>query len=206
MPFVLDLVSQQWQRKVIVLAVAVLGVVLAFLGGPAMPEGNFSHEAIERSGVLFIVIGILGRTWCSMYIGGYKLNRLVTDGPYSVTRNPLYVFSAIAAYGLGTQLGSMVFALTCAVATIAIFLLVIRHEERALADRFPAEFALYKARVPRLIPAFGRWRDVDAISVRPAAVYRTFWDAMLFALAVPGLKALESLRDVLLAAPVFRVY
>jgi protein-S-isoprenylcysteine O-methyltransferase Ste14 len=206
MPIVFDLVGQQWQRKIIVLAVALVGIVLAVAGGPVMPEDDFWHEAIERSGVLFIVTGILGRTWCSMYIGGHKLRTLVTGGPYSVTRNPLYVFSTIAAFGLGAQLGSIVFATLCAAATVAIFFLVIRHEERALTERFPAEYALYQTRVPRLIPAFCRWQDVEAIEVRPALVHQTFRDAMLFMLAVPGLKALESLRDIWLTAPVFRLY
>lgn len=206
MPIVFDLVGQQWQRKIIVLMVALLGIVLLMTSGPVSPEDDLWHEAIERSGVLLICVGILGRTWCSMYIGGHKLRRLVTEGPYSVTRNPLYVFSAIAAFGLGAQLGSAVFGLISAAATVAIFLLVISHEERALAKRFPDEFADYKARVPRLMPAFSRWRNVEEISVRPALVHRTFWDAMLFLLAVPGLKALESLRDVSPIGPLLWLY
>ena len=206
MPIAFDLVGQQWQRKIIVLAAALIGIALFMAGGPVSPEDDFWHEAVERSGVLFIVVAILGRTWCSMYIGGSKLRILVTEGPYSVTRNPLYVFSAIAAFGLGAQLGSAFFALLCAVATVAIFLLVIRHEERALAERFPSEYALYQARVPRLIPAFCRWQDAEAISVRPALVHQTFRDAMLFLLAAPALKALESLRDLWLTAPAFRLY
>lgn len=206
MPFALDLVGQQWQRKIIVLIVVVLGLILLMTSSPVSPEDGLWHEVIERSGVLFIMVGILGRTWCSMYIGGNKLRRLVTEGPYSITRNPLYVFSTIAAFGLGMQIGSLVFALLCAGATVAVFLLVIRHEERALSDRFPAEFALYKARVPRLVPSFRLWQGVEEIAVRPALVHRTFWDAMLFLLAVPGLKGLESLRDWLLAVPVIRLY
>jgi uncharacterized membrane protein YraQ (UPF0718 family) len=141
-----------------------------------------------------------------MYIGGNKLNRLITQGPYSVTRNPLYVFSAIAAFGLGAQLGSVVFALICAVATIAIFALVISHEERALAERFPAEFALYRARVPRFAPDFRGWQEADTILVRPALVRRTFWDASLFLIAVPALKGLEILRDAAPIGPIFRLY
>lgn len=202
----LDLVEQQWQRKIIVAVVGLASILLLMVTGPMSPEASFWHEAIERSGVLFIIIGILGRTWCSMYIGGSKLRRLVTEGPYSITRNPLYVFSAIAAFGLGTQIGSLVFGLICAGATIAIFQLVIRHEERALAERFPAEYALYTARVPRLVPAFCRWQGVEEISVRPALVARTFWDATLFMLAVPVLKALESLRDAWLTVPAFQLY
>ena len=206
MPIVFDLVGQQWQRKLIVLAVVAAGLVVLMASGPASPEGVFWHETVERSGGILILIGIVGRTWCAMYIGGHKLKRLVTEGPYSVTRNPLYVFSAIAAFGLGAQVGSVIFALLCAAATIAIFVLVISHEERALAQRFPAEFAHYKARVPRLVPAFCGWQDAETILVRPALVHRTFRDATLFLLAAPGLRALEGLRDAWLPAPLLLLY
>jgi len=206
MPFVLDLVHQQWQRKVIVWVAGLLGLALLMASAPMSPESYLWHESIERIGVLLVLIGVIGRTWCSMYIGGSKLRHLVTEGPYSITRNPLYMFSAIATFGLGAQLGSMVFALLSAAATIAIFLLVIGHEERALAERFPAEYSLYKAQVPRFVPDFGGWQDAETISVRPALVYRTFWDATLFLFAIPVLKVLESVREALLTAPIFRIY
>lgn len=206
MPIVFDLVGQQWQRKIIVLIVALLGACLLMTSGSILPEDNLWHEAIERGGVFLILTGIVGRTWCSMYIGGRKLRTLVTEGPYSLTRNPLYLFSAIASFGLGAQLGSIVFAVLCTAATIAIFLIVIRHEERALAQRFPAEYSLYRAQVPRLVPSFHGWRDAEEIPVQPALVYRTFWDAMFFLLAIPALKGLEGLREVWLTAPVFWFY
>lgn len=206
MAIAFDLVGQQWQRKIIVAGAALVGLVALMAMQPVSPEDAPWHETVERSGIFFILIGILGRTWCAMYIGGNKLNRLVTEGPYSVTRNPLYVFSAIAAFGLGAQLGSVIFALICAIATIAIFALVISHEERALAARFPAEFALYRARVPRFTPDFRAWQEADTILVRPALVRRTFWDATLFLFAVPALKGLESLRDAALIAPILRLY
>jgi hypothetical protein len=90
--------------------------------------------------------------------------------------------------------------------TVAIFAMVIRHEERALAKRFPSDFALYKARVPRLAPDFRGWHDAEILAVRPALVHRTFWDATLFLLAVPVLKGLESVRDAVLTGPIFRLY
>lgn len=206
MAIAFDLVGQQWQRKIIVVAAAAVGVAVLISMRPVSPEGAYWHEAIERTGIVLIMVGIIGRTWCAMYIGGNKLNRLVTEGPYSLTRNPLYVFSAIAAFGLGAQLGSVIFALICAAATLVIFAVVINHEERALAERFPGEFAVYKARVPRLTPDFRGWQDADTLLVRPALVHRTFWDATLFLLAVPALKALEGLRDASLVAPLFRLY
>ncbi|WP_409723198.1 methyltransferase family protein [Pseudorhodoplanes sp.] len=206
MAIAFDLVGQQWQRKIIVVGAAAVGLGLLMAMQPVSPESAPWHEIVERSGIVFILAGILGRTWCSMYIGGSKLNRLVTEGPYSVTRNPLYIFSAMAAFGLGAQVGSAVFALICAAATIAIFAVVVRHEERALAERFPAEFARYRDRVPRFLPDFRRWHEADTLVVRPALVRRTFFDATLFLLAAPGLKALETLRDAAHIDPFFRLY
>ncbi len=206
MAIAFDLVGQQWQRKIIVVAAAAVGVAGLISMQPVSPEDAFWHEAIERIGIVLIMVGIVGRTWCAMYIGGNKLNRLVTEGPYSLTRNPLYVFSAIAAFGLGAQLGSVVFALICAAATLVIFALVIRHEERALAERFPDEFTRYKARVPRLTPDFRGWQDAKTLLVRPTLVYRTFWDATLFLLAALALKALEDLRGSSGIEPLFSLY
>jgi protein-S-isoprenylcysteine O-methyltransferase Ste14 len=35
------------------------------------------------------------RLWCSLYISGYKNSQLITSGPYSLCRNPLYFFSFV---------------------------------------------------------------------------------------------------------------
>ena len=44
------------------------------------------------AGMILVGIASLGRMWCSLYIAGYKDDKLVTDGPYSLCRNPLYFF------------------------------------------------------------------------------------------------------------------
>ena len=44
------------------------------------------------TGITLVGISSMGRMWCSLYIAGYKDNRLVTEGPYSLCRNPLYFF------------------------------------------------------------------------------------------------------------------
>ena len=103
-----------------------------------------------------------------------------------MTRNPLYVFSTIAAFGLGAQLGSLVFALLCAAATIAIFLLVISHEERALAQLFHVDYTPVQGRGTALHPGVrpvARRRDNPGRVLR--LVRRTFFDALLFMFAIP---------------------
>jgi protein-S-isoprenylcysteine O-methyltransferase Ste14 len=44
-----------------------------------------------------------------------KIEELVTVGPYSVMRNPLYFFFILGGIGVGAQSGSVVVALICGV-------------------------------------------------------------------------------------------
>jgi protein-S-isoprenylcysteine O-methyltransferase Ste14 len=154
------------------------------------------HRGIQWTGLLLILVCILGRTWCALYIGGQKQRELVTKGPYSVVRNPLYLFTLFGAAGIGALSGSLVMAGLCAGFATAVFLSVVRQEEQFLLATFPREFPAYAARVPRLLPRLSQWQDADRLIVLPRLVHRTFLDASLFLMAVPliGIKAL--LRDL----------
>ena len=85
---------------------------------------------------------------------GGKGGKLLTEGPYSLIRNPRYVEIV-----LGT-LAYVLFAnwtgpyVVTAVSILAIHGVVLL-EERELADRFGEEYEAYKARVPRYIPKVG---------------------------------------------------
>ena len=53
------------------------------------------------SGLVLVGIATVGRLWCSLYISGYKDRELITTGPYSLSRNPLYFFSFLGFAGIG---------------------------------------------------------------------------------------------------------
>ena len=145
--------------------------------------------------MLLIVICIIGRTWCSLYIGGRKDTELVTLGPYSISRNPLYFFSTIGAAGIGAQFGSVVLAVIAALISIAIFCLVIRQEEQLLSDLHGAPYDDYRQRVPFLVPRLSLWKDADVLEVRPPRIVMTFIDASLMLLAAPISEVIEYLQD-----------
>ena len=89
-----------------ILAVLALAAVSRSFGG----EGLFS-ELLEMGGLALIAVCIIGRAWCSLYIGGRKTAEIVDRGPYSISRNPLYVFSFMGAFGMGALTGSLTIAL-----------------------------------------------------------------------------------------------
>lgn len=83
---------------------------------------------------------------------------LRTDGPYAITRHPIY--TGLLGMLLGSALlGGLGQAVVLVPAGLVIAWLKIRSEERLLLATFPDEYAAYRARVPRLIPG---WRSPAA--------------------------------------------
>lgn len=192
----INLASVQTIRKAILLAFIVAGIAFVMIGDSRWPSGTFLHEGIEFAGLALIVLCICGRMICTLYIGGRKIQSLVTDGPYSVCRNPLYTLSIVGAAGAGAQLGSFVLAFATAAVAYLVFLLVILKEEQVLSERFGAAYAEYLARVPRLLPNFSLWRDVEKVEVNPRLVRTTALDASIFLLSIPLAEGFEYLHDI----------
>jgi protein-S-isoprenylcysteine O-methyltransferase Ste14 len=183
-------------RKAVLAGIAIFGALVLTTGHSHWKSGTLAHEAIEWVGILLMVIAILGRTWCTLYIGGRKVSTLVDAGPYSVTRNPLYVFSVIGAFGAGAQFGSMLMGVIAAVVVYAIFLMVILREERALKLALGVPYRDYLARVPRFFPNFGLWRDEETLVVQPRRVRITFFDGLFFLAAIPIAEGIEGLQNM----------
>jgi protein-S-isoprenylcysteine O-methyltransferase Ste14 len=192
----MNIAEVQLVRKAVLGVAVLLGMLMFALTNSRHPVGSTAHEMIEWVGIVLIVICILGRTWCTLYIGGRKIDQFVTEGPYSVSRNPLYFFSILGAAGAGAQLGSVIPALIFGVLAWMVFHIVVLQEERLLADRYGSAFATYMATVPRFLPNPWLWRDAPSVTVLPPKMLRTFADAMFFLLSVPIAEGFEQLQSI----------
>ncbi|MBU1271573.1 MAG: isoprenylcysteine carboxylmethyltransferase family protein [Alphaproteobacteria bacterium] len=174
------------------------GVILAFLAAAAVirpaAEGTVFETALVMVGVGSIVAAIIGRAWCSLYIGGRKTHEIVDRGPYSVSRNPLYVFSFLAAFGVGAQTGSLV--LTAAVLGLTMLVLwrTVLCEEAWLSASFGEDYTRYRRRIPRFWPRRSAWRDETPLLVDTTRFVRTVMDGALLLLAPPIIHALGGAR------------
>jgi protein-S-isoprenylcysteine O-methyltransferase Ste14 len=174
---------------VLVLAmIAGMGVIGTPLDHPRM------HEWVEWAGWLLIAVCIVGRCWCTLYIGGRKIAELVTAGPYSMMRNPLYTMSFIGAAGVGAQTGSLVMAAVFLLIAYVVFRIVVSREERFLIDRFGAPYENYLRTVPRFLPNVRLWNSPEWLEVRPDRVVLTFIDGLWFLAAIPLAEGLEWLQ------------
>jgi protein-S-isoprenylcysteine O-methyltransferase Ste14 len=97
-------------------------------------------------------ISLLGIWLRALAAGHVKKNaELTKTGPYSYTRNPLYLGSILIAAGFAVAARSWWIALALAVMFTFVYLPTIRSEEKFLRNAFP-DFDDYASRVPRLLP------------------------------------------------------
>ncbi|MDX8500950.1 isoprenylcysteine carboxylmethyltransferase family protein [Mesorhizobium sp. VK4C] len=185
---------QQMRRLVLAVLIVALFAALLF-GQSTFPPDTPVHESIEMFGVLLIFLGVVGRLWSTLYIGGRKSSEVVTGGPYSITRNPLYVFSTVAAAGVGAQIGSfsgiVLFALLCAGA----FHIVILREEKFLKQALGAPYEAYLARVPRFFPKLSLYQEGDTGSFKPRLLLNTLLDGLVFLVALPAFELIDGAQQ-----------
>ena len=179
-----------------VLALAIAAVVALAAISQSLGGETPLHERLETFGIALIALCVVGRAWCSLYIGGRKKAEIVNLGPYSISRNPLYVFSFMGAFGMGAQTGSVTIATLFLLIAVGVFYLTVRQEEAWLEGAFGESYRAYMARTPRFWPDFSKWRDTDTLEGKPVFFLTTLRDGLAFFLAVPLFEALERAQEV----------
>ncbi|HET9307828.1 MAG TPA: isoprenylcysteine carboxylmethyltransferase family protein [Candidatus Sulfotelmatobacter sp.] len=104
-------------------------------------------------GAVLIVPGLLIRALASGHVR--KNEALAMSGPYAYTRNPLYLGSLLIGLGFAVASRSWWVGAVLVAMFFAIYVPVIRGEEKFLREKFP-EFEEYARRVPRMFPRIGR--------------------------------------------------
>ena len=80
--------------------------------------------------------------------------KLIIDGPYTFTRNPMTLGAAVFYLGIAIWLGSSVaIGLILLVFTILLTYIYF-HETKELSQRFGKDYLEYKQKTPFLIPVF----------------------------------------------------
>ena len=158
-------------------------------------------DVMEQAGVILIVACVFGRCWTILYIGGRKNEILVMTGPYSICRNPLYLFSTIGVLGFGLMLQSLIYAALMTSLVFLMFVWTIRKEEAFLHQKFGEIYATYADRTPRIVP--NNIKIINhalSVTINVQVLKRTFLDSILFVLLIPISEVFEILRELNTAA------
>jgi hypothetical protein len=157
-------------------------------------------------GAILVGIASLGRLWCSLYIAGYKTDKLVTEGPYSICRNPLYFFSLLGAVGVGFASETLLIPFIIVIAFSLYYPSVIKSEEAELREIHKEEFEAYLNRVPAFFPRLSLLKEPDKYIVNPIVFKRHMFDALWFVWLVGILELIENLHDLELLPKLFVIF
>ena len=120
-------------------------------------------ESLQMSilGFILVVFGSFGRIWASLYIEGNKTKNLITNGPFSMVRNPLYFFSLIMLLGFGLALKAIYLPLALLTIFIVFHIPTIANEEIKLRNNHGEKFENYMKSTPRLIPNIFKYKKPE---------------------------------------------
>jgi len=129
-------------------------------------------------GLPLVISGEALRLWALMHIGPTTrtrkvcADRLVTSGPYTLTRNPLYLANLLKVTGLLVIAGDLPLALISLIFYGAEFSCLVPFEEAFLRQTFGDEHRLYTEQVPAFFPDGRRFDNpaTPAFSFREALV------------------------------------
>jgi len=181
-----------WYTQLIVTTI----LLILLFSSHSWREYTFFDMMIQWLGFILVVITTLGRIWCFVYISGYKDDRLIQYGPYSLVRNPLYVFSFIGTIGLGLATENLL-ALTLMVVLFCVFYpSVVDEEESKLKARYGKTFEAYAKKTPRWIPDFKHYNDIEEYPVKPRIFIKAMLESMWFLLFYMILQVIENLHHM----------
>lgn len=138
-------------------AIYVSGVLLAIVAETLWPTNDPSSVIRILAALLMLIFSILldgaatrlFRRNDTPMLPWQASRKLVTDGPYRFTRNPMYLGMACLYVGIMFAFGLMWGFLLLPVVVLAVDRLVIAREEPYLERTFGEDYTRYKTRVRR---------------------------------------------------------
>jgi protein-S-isoprenylcysteine O-methyltransferase Ste14 len=141
-------------HRLAVIFIAFSGTFAA-IGASFLPGGSHRDGLVLAADIL-ATAGLAYSVWGLAYLRRSfsiipEARRLVTGGPYSLSRHPVYLGEIATAIGINLATAgwpsavAIVYFVTCE-------LLRIRWEERILAMTFPNDYPAYARRIPRYLP------------------------------------------------------
>ena len=141
--------------RVVIILVVLLLIRLRVFKDHGAATGN---PWLLGIGLAVFVLGLALAVWARVYLGrnwGMPMSQkadpeLVTTGPYSKIRHPIY--SGIFLATVGTAIAVSIYWLVAVAILGAYFLFSAMTEERNMAKLFPAAYPPYKRATKMLIP------------------------------------------------------
>lgn len=136
------------------------------------------YGARLTAGVLLVLIALVFRLWTTMYHAGYKNRKLLTEGPYSLCRNPMYLSNFIGGLGVSLATGLLGPILIWVTFFAIYYPLVVRREEANLREKLGPEYDQYRQSTPAFLPSPRNYREPEEYLVRTRDLSRRLGNAL----------------------------
>jgi len=175
-----------------------------FTGHPWMGRWGIDC-AVKSVGYVLLAAGLGFRLWAILYIGSRKSKELITEGPYSLCRNPLYLGTFAIYLGAALCLENLVLCILFVGVVIPVHLLVVLSEERQLSELFPQEYDEYRKKVPRFRISRKNYSTPKNLTISTKVVQRAALEAFIIA-SIPPLGHVIEVLQVQEILPVLWVF
>jgi protein-S-isoprenylcysteine O-methyltransferase Ste14 len=170
---------------------AILIILLLIFTSCSFPSDGLPALACNVTGLLMVVLCAYGRLWASFYICGNKSKNLITEGPYSMVRNPLYFFSLVGACGLGIASKNVVGLVMILALFVLYYPFVVIAEEKNLLERHKDAFKDYMLSTPRFFPRISQLKEPQSFEVNVHSYRKAYLDSMWFIIFYAGLQVID---------------
>jgi protein-S-isoprenylcysteine O-methyltransferase Ste14 len=184
-------------------AIALLIVIL-------FSESKWDESIIElvlfAGGCFLVAIASLGRLWCSLYIAGYKTDTLITQGPYSMCRHPLYFLSFLGALGVGLATETLLIPLIILIGFGLYYPYIMRSEEADLLQRHGDVYRSYRDATPLFFPNLSMLQEPQSYTVNTQIFRQHIFDALWFIWLIGIMEIIEGFHKLGIIPTILKVY
>jgi protein-S-isoprenylcysteine O-methyltransferase Ste14 len=127
-----------------------------------MPEKYFEYitgnsHILHISGIVLMVVGLVFYfATARLLLKGLKETRLITSGPFSICRNPLYVSLLLLIIPALSIILNSWLVMTSSLVGFILFKLFIKSEDKELEKFFGEDYLKYKRETPEFFPLLHR--------------------------------------------------
>lgn len=183
---------------------ALLVFLLLMVSGNRI-ENDLRQSLMDFAGLACVIVCAFGRVWSSIFISGHKTSTLVEVGPYSVTRNPLYLFSLIGIAGIGLATGSLLITTLLTLSFGLYYPFIIRREEEGMKALHGPQFQSYMERVPGFLPNMFLYSEPDTCMIKTKQLRRALLDASYFIWIYGAVQLLQRLHEACILPVLFKI-
>ncbi|WP_421793247.1 methyltransferase family protein [Hydrocarboniphaga effusa] len=180
-----------WATRTV--CVAILALFALSRSGWHQVDSLVPH-LLMQFGIVLAAVGAIGRIWSSSYAAGNKNSVLLTVGPYSLVRNPLYVSSYLGGLGIAITTETLTIPILLTVWFVWYYRTVVAGEEQHLQQLHGSRFKTYMKSVPRFIPSKHGLLEPYRWEMSPRSFRQSLIQVIWFVVAAVVIHGLHDVR------------